>query len=482
MRMEAKKRRLKWNHAVSMKVPLYIVLILVGIIPMIIGSRTVISTYQQSQIDNRSIEIQNQCLILSNKMSRGGYLAADSKDMLLNKEIDIIADSYKGRIVIVNRDFRIIKDTFSIADNKINISEEVIRCFQGENSNKYNHEKHYFAQTIPIYSNTPDKKVEGVLVMTSSTEDILLLSATITEKSNMVLMLVMSLLLVAAFLFCYFFFRPFGRFQRALNRVADGELDADISADTYLETKRISQAVSRTLTQLRTVDQSRQEFVSNVSHELKTPITSIRVLADSLMSMEEVPVELYREFMLDISDEIDRENKIIDDLLALVKVDKSTDSLNITQIEINALIEQIMKRLRPIANKRNVELIFESIREVAADVDETKFSLALSNLIENAIKYNINDGWVRVTLDADHKFFYVRVADSGIGIPEEFQERIFDRFFRVDKARSRETGGSGLGLAITRNVIMMHDGAIKIQSKEGEGTTFTVRIPLNHVV
>jgi len=141
-----------------------------------------------------------------------------------------------------------------------------------------------------------------------------------------------------------------------------------------------------------------------------------------------------------------------------------------------------MKRLRPIANKRNVELIFESIREVVADVDEMKFSLALSNLIENAIKYNINDGWVRVTLDADHKFFYVKVADSGIGIPEEFQERIFDRFFRVDKARSRETGGSGLGLAITRNVIMMHDGAIKTQSREGEGTTFTVRIPLNHVV
>ena len=482
MGMEREKRTRKWSRAVSMKVPLYIVLILVGVIPMVIGSQTVISSYQQSQIDARSIEIQNQCLILSNKMSRGGYLIADSGDLLLNKEIDVIANAYKGRIVIVNRDFRIIKDTFSVADNKINVSEEVIRCFQGENSNKYNREKHYFAQTIPIYANTPEKKIEGVLVMTSSTEDILSLSASIAEKTNLVLVLIILLLFVAAFLFCNFFFRPFDRFQKALNRVAGGELDADISADTYQETKRISQAVSRTLKQLRAVDQSRQEFVSNVSHELKTPITSIRVLADSLMSMEDVPVELYREFMLDISDEIDRENKIIDDLLALVKADKSTDSLNVTQVEINALTEQTMKRLRPIANKRNVELIFESIREVTADVDETKFSLALSNLIENAIKYNINDGWVRVTLDADHKFFYIKVADSGIGIPEEFQERIFDRFFRVDKARSRETGGSGLGLAITRNVIMMHDGAIKTQSKEGEGTTFTVRIPLNHVV
>ena len=126
-------------------------------------------------------------------------------------------------------------------------------------------------------------------------------------------------------------------------------------------------------------------------------------------------------------------------------------------------------------------LIFESIREVTADVDEMKLSLAITNLVENAIKYNMEDGWVRVTLDADHKFFYLKVQDSGIGIPEDVQDRIFERFYRVDKARSRETGGSGLGLAITRNVVLMHKGAIKLSSKEGEGSTFTLRIPLNYI-
>ena len=144
-------------------------------------------------------------------------------------------------------------------------------------------------------------------------------------------------------------------------------------------------------------------------------------------------------------------------------------------------MEQILKRLRPIANRRKVELIFESIREVTADVDEMKLSLAITNLVENAIKYNMEEGWVRVTLDADHKFFYLKVQDSGIGIPEDVQDRIFERFYRVDKARSRETGGSGLGLAITRNVVLMHKGAIKLSSKEGEGSTFTLRIPLNYI-
>ncbi len=98
-----------------------------------------------------------------------------------------------------------------------------------------------------------------------------------------------------------------------------------------------------------------------------------------------------------------------------------------------------------------------------------------------SIKYNSAEGWVRVTVDADHKFFYIKVADSGIGIPEEEQDRIFERFYRVDKARSRQTGGSGLGLAITRRVILMHKGAIRLTSREGEGSTFTVRIPLNYI-
>ena len=159
----------------------------------------------------------------------------------------------------------------------------------------------------------------------------------------------------------------------------------------------------------------------------------------------------------------------------------SGGNLNIAQVNINGLMELILKRLRPIAGKRNVELTFESIREVTADVDEMKLSLALSNLVENAIKYNVEGGWVRVTLDADHKFFYVKVADSGIGISEEFQEHVFERFYRVDKARSRETGGTGLGLSITKKIVLMHQGALKLQSKEGEGATFTVRIPLTYI-
>ena len=161
-------------------------------------------------------------------------------------------------------------------------------------------------------------------------------------------------------------------------------------------------------------------------------------------------------------------------------MDKKAADIKVEEKNINELLELIVKRLRPIADQHEVELILETFKPVTAQVDETKLSLAISNLIENAVKYNKEDGWVRISLNSDHKYFYVKVEDSGLGIPEEDQEHIFERFYRVDKSHSREIGGTGLGLAITRSAILMHRGAVKVYSKEGEGTTFTVRIPLSY--
>ncbi len=474
-----KSRILGW--AVSMKVPLFLFFMLAGFIPMYVQGRVMIQSFLQTQIDGRMIEAQNQCLITGDRLTRAGYMRGEPRDVLLDKELDTIADIFNGRISVVDSNFRIIKDTFKLAEGRINVSEPVLRCFKGENVKLYERDKQYFALTTPIYRNSESKEIQGVMLMTVSTENILSTMDTVKEKAIFFVMMAFWMLFFISFLLVTVLMRPFRRLQASLNQVAEGNLSANISETTYKETRQISESIQGAMKQLQELDQSRDEFVSNVSHELKTPITSIRVLADSLMGMEEVPVELYREFMSDISDEIDRESKIIDDLLSMVKMDRAAVELNVAQVDINVLVQQILKRLRPIAKKRNVELVYESIREVTADVDETKLSLAISNLVENAIKYNVDNGWVRVTLDADHKFFYVKVADSGIGIPKDYQERVFDRFFRVDKARSRETGGTGLGLSITRNVILMHHGAIRLLSKEGEGSTFTVRIPLNNI-
>ena len=232
---------------------------------------------------------------------------------------------------------------------------------------------------------------------------------------------------------------------------------------------------------MKVLDDSRQDFVANVSHELKTPMASMKVLADSLLAQGDVPAELYKEFMEDIVSEIDRENQIITDLLALVKMDKKAQELNIAAVNINDLTELILKRLRAIARKKDVEIVFESMRTVIAEVDEVKMTLIMTNLVENAIKYNKEHGWVKVELDADHQFFTFSVSDSGLGIPDDSLSHIYERFYRVDKSHSREIGGTGLGLAITRNAVLMHRGSITVTSVEGEGSNFTVKIPLTYI-
>ena len=141
-------------------------------------------------------------------------------------------------------------------------------------------------------------------------------------------------------------------------------------------------------------------------------------------------------------------------------------------------MEGIIKRLTPLADVKQIQMHYTKEKDVLAVVDEMKLTLAISNLVDNAVKYTPEGGSVQVTLDADHQNAFITVTDTGIGIPEEEVNRIFERFYRVDKTRDRETGGTGLGLSITYATVMMHNGSIKVNSKENEGTTMQVRIPL----
>ena len=323
--------------------------------------------------------------------------------------------------------------------------------------------------------------VRGVMLVSASNDNIIATMDSLNRQAMVVESIVGVLIFVTTLLVSKFLFAPFKKMIEALDQVQEGYTSDPISVTDCLETEHIGDAFNRVLGRMKMLDDSRQEFVSNVSHELRTPITSMKVLADSLITQKDVPIQVYQEFMTDIAAEIEREDKIINDLLSLVKMDRTSADLNISEVDINALVELIMRRLRPIANRRDVQLVYESLRPVTASVDEVKLTLALSNLVENAIKYNKEHGFVKVSLDADHQFFTVKVEDSGVGIPADALEHIYERFYRVDKSRSREIGGTGLGLAITRSAILMHRGTVKVTSVEGEGTDFTVKIPLKYI-
>ncbi|MBD5465617.1 MAG: cell wall metabolism sensor histidine kinase WalK [Lachnospiraceae bacterium] len=476
----------------SLRFRIFFIILLVGIVPTTILRYGILQNYEKRAVDVRISDVQTQFKILANHLITYNYLK-DASSEVINAELDQLSNLYDGRVLIVDFNFNVIKDTYGISEGKTIISEEVIRCFKGESIANYDPVNQFIETTTPIMQvqeagaedevdSTKGEVTVRAVMLTSVSTDSIAANISILSRRATIVQILMSIVIVGgAWGLSNILVEPFERVSSEISKVRDGFQNEPISVPDYLETEHIVTAFNELFGKMKVLDESRQEFVSNVSHELKTPITSMKVLADSLIAQEEAPLELYKEFMTDIADEIERENKVINDLLSLVKMDKTSMNLNIETIDINALCELILKRLRPIAKQRDIDVIFESKREVSGEVDEVKLTLAISNLVENAIKYNNDHGFVKVTLDADHQFFTIEVQDNGLGIPQESLEHIFERFYRVDKSHSREIGGTGLGLAITRSAILMHRGFIKVESEEGSGTTFFVKIPLTYV-
>lgn len=468
-----------WTKMRSMRIQVFTAMFLIGIIPVILFSNMIIKSYNSQIISQRTDEIQSYANVISNLVLTSGYLSGESSEEV-NHEAEEIANIYQGRVVIIDQNLKIIKDTYNVEEGKTAISTEIVQCLNGSTDKYTNSIGDYIQMTSAIVDPTTER-VTGVVLISFSTKSLVLLEDSVNHRAILIIFALAICILMFCFIYSALLSKPLQKVTESIDEITRGDLDVALDIHSYSELESVSESFNRMIGYIQEQDSARQEFASNVSHELKTPLASMKVLSDSLLSQEGMPEELYREFLGDITSEIERMTQIINDLLSMVKLDKSSAQMSVSNISINELIDSLLKRLRPIAGERNIELIYESYRPVVADVDDVKMSIALNNLIENAIKYNYDGGWVRVTLNADHKFFYVRIQDSGVGIPEELQDKIFERFYRVDKARSRETGGTGLGLALTRSSILLHRGSIKVYSKEKEGTTFTIRIPLNYV-
>lgn len=467
----------KLRKILSLKVSIFLIFLCIFFITYYSLDRIIIYGFLRKSMDETVTQVKWQSNILASDILAMDFLKNPDSDVA-DVEIQQMAYAYSARILIINSDYIIVKDNYIFDEGKTIITEDVINAFKGKLHSHINYKSSSAVITTPIIDDTG--KISGVIKVSISGYATI---QTINYMKRISIAVMIALLLVFSGILVFVIYKltsPAKDMKEAILSLSDGDKNARIKKQTIKEYKDIGDAVNVLLDRLESIDGSRDEFVSNVSHELKTPMTSMKVLADSLLATENAPIEMYKEFMQDIAEEIDRENEIIGDLLNLVRTDGERAVLNIETVDVNELMEVVLKRLKPIAVKNNIEIIFESMRPVTASIDRVKFIIVLTNIIENAIKYNHPEGWVKITLNADHKFFYVDVSDSGIGIPEECKDQVFERFYRVDKARSRETGGTGLGLAITKNIVLLHKGTIKFYSKENEGTTFNIRIPLNY--
>ena len=471
------KRRLR--KANSLHVQMIIALLLACVIPLAVVSALFINSYREQSRQKFQGKVQELCADFANRIQNTGYLT-NTAQAELSAAMDTAAQIYDGRILVVNSELQIVKDTFGREEGRTMISEEVVQSLRGKDLSY----RFFYEDITEIIFQVRDSlgtTVLGSVIFIYQNPENMGLADDISQNSFLLTSILVGVALCAILIAAAKMVFPLKKLAFSLQQLADGDLEEKIDVTGNYEVETIVDSVNHMLNDMRNTEQRRQEFVSNVSHELKTPLTSMKVLAESLVGQQGVPEELYQEFLHDINSEIDRENEIITDLLNIVRLDRKEGEMQIAQVSINELLEIVMRRLRPIAKDRNVEMVFESFRSVLAEVDEVKMSLVFTNLIENSIKYNKDGGMVKVSLNADHRYFYVKVEDTGIGIPEDAKKYIFDRFYRVDKARSRETGGTGLGLAIAKSAVMMHKGNIKVSGKEGEGSVFVVRIPLSFV-
>ncbi len=457
-----------------------IVFLFTSFFPLVIIFSTIITSIEDYYKQDREKALLTNSNIIAGNISKGNYLFDETKRPLFDTEIENKSKEGNFRVMVVDRMGTVVHDSNLTEIGNTLISPEVISALEKNNkvTTNVSQETVYAAASIV---NEFSEKVGAVLVV-ASVSDIFGSISEIERKLAIFTIMIILILIVLVFIISHLLLEPIKSFLRVVQKTSEGHLNVRVDVKGHDEFTQLAIAFNNMAGKIEQAEKTREEFVSNVSHELKTPLSSIKVLTEAILLQENVPEEMYTEFLQDINSEIDRMTNIINDLLNLVKLDQREIPLNIKQTDINKMIDDILKRLLPLAGQKDIKLTYEALKKVVIQADEMKLSLAISNLVENGIKYTPSGGKVKVIVDSDHQNCFITVQDTGIGMKEEEQTKIFTRFYRIDKTRDRETGGTGLGLSITHSTILLHNGSIKVTSKENEGTTFVVRLPIQYTV
>lgn len=270
--------------------------------------------------------------------------------------------------------------------------------------------------------------------------------------------------------------RRIARLLRGVHTVREGEYSHRVYVTGRDELSRLADEFNELTGRLQTTEEVRRRFVSDASHELKTPLASIRLLTDSILQADHMDNDTAREFLMDIGDEAERLTRITEKLLTLTRLD-TAQQFHTSPVDVKQVVERVEHMLTPLARAAEVSLHLQLQPGCIILATEDDLYQVAFNLMENAVKYNLPNGIVTVTLERQSDQVVLAVEDTGVGIPQEDLPKIFDRFYRVDKARSRAAGGTGLGLSIVRDTVRQHGGTIQASSGEPNGTRFVVRFP-----
>ncbi len=403
-----------------------------------------------------------------------------------------------GRILILDADGKVQVDTFSRLNGIRLTLPEVISVLNGASTDSGMHtylettingrsaifDFLRFRQTgiswVGYFSAAIESQGQrlGLVLLSVSMQDVVDNLRVMSDQIVLCFLIGAVAVLLMTLFFISIIMRPIGIMTEGIRQMGRGVLSTRVPVKGRDEFARMAETFNQMSEKLEHLDTSRNEFVSNASHELKTPLASMKIMVETMMLQEDMDPQVRSEFLGDIDKEIDRLSHIVTDLLTLVRGDSREVKIPFKRTKLKDITDEAVSRLMTIAEERNQQLVFIADSDCVVMGDPGRLHQAVYNLVENAIKYTPEGGKVSVTLEQAGKYAVLKVSDNGVGIPKKDQAHIFDRFYRVDKARSRATGGNGLGLSIVQQTVLMHNGDISVQSEEGKGSTFIVQIPL----
>ena len=383
------------------------------------------------------------------------------------------------RGIVVDSSYRVLYDTNrdSEMSGKVFIRDVLKKSLDGEQAvmiNDSESESKMLSVAVPVEI---DGQTVGGVYLASSVDKI---ENTINSaRTGLLIFSVMIAFIIGmvSFGISSIITAPMAEIREAANKISKGDFKVRVRTSGQNDIVEMGEAINYMAHELQLIEDKRRKFVSDVSHELKTPMTGIKLICDTCEEIDDPKMQ--KEFISDISAEIDRLSRLVEKLLILSRLDEG--NIVFDPVDIKSMVEKIIRNLMPVAKNRHIRIYmdyrYESYPLIMMDYD--KMFEAFYNIADNAIKYSPEGGHLHVKVDCDTENIIITFEDNGPGIPIDERERIFERFYRLDNSRARNTGGTGLGLAIAKEAVAAHGGKITVNSlKEKEGSVFTVTLPL----
>lgn len=469
-----KKTRLKIHTKLAVTY-----LLVIAIILLLINSQVIRALEENYLADQEAKALANANIIAS---AGQDYLLSENEQMI--RFIKQYGEQMQSRIIVLDQKGRVAADSFAEEwlEERILTFEEVKSALKGQEKTGVHELKNGERVLYAVVPIVRDEKTAGAVMLVTSLEEIYAnlentrkLMSLYSTVGGLAALLV-SLLLAAHFA------SPINKLAAAVRRVSEGHLDQRVDINSKDEIGLLAEDFNEMAAKLEEADRTLRHFLADASHELKTPLSSIKVLSQSLIDSQEQDPAVYRDFLQDISSEADRMAALVNDMLQLAKLQDPDSSVSFHDYRVGELLKHIKGLTAGEAMQKGVDIKIEvgSGGEILWQLNQGLFTCILLNLVSNAICYTPQGGSIMITADIEDESLVIRVKDTGIGISTEDLPLIFDRFYRVDEDRNRETGGTGLGLAIARQAVLRHGGTISVESTPGGGTTFEVRFPRIH--